>query len=307
MVPPPPPRLIQGPTHLAAFIADLKTRTDTFTRGRSSTLRLIEHLETTQGAPMPFAGGNEVQKLQAAKSLCASPNDSRLKKYESALRALVRVWGTNNAYAAEVAVVAPTRVSGAWTRQSMKAWIDDVKSQLDQFKPMAVLDAGAYPGDINPDKRAEVQNRARNYKAPSGSVGGTMGDAAWLAVDTNWNPGPAKAAFQRVTADRSGVCSSFAKAASWVLTANRSTGPRIELVSFKNPMKASIAHVFVIVGRKGGLVGGKLTDKTTWGDQTWIVDAWLGAMGWEIVYDVSGFPKPGYLQNLTLLMERKAT
>jgi hypothetical protein len=97
---PKPPQ--KGAAHLTAFENDLKSRTDTFTRSRSSTLGLLNHLEATKNAPVPFKGANDAQKLADAKSKCANAADKRLTKYEPALRALVRVWGTNNDYKPEV-------------------------------------------------------------------------------------------------------------------------------------------------------------------------------------------------------------
>src|SRR5262245_14934342 len=57
--PPPPPSTIvsapvpvkTGPTHIAAFEADVKSRTNTFTKSRSSLLGLFNHLEVTKGDP----------------------------------------------------------------------------------------------------------------------------------------------------------------------------------------------------------------------------------------------------------------
>ncbi len=46
----------------------------------------------------------------------------------------------------------------------------------------------------------------------------------------------------------------------------------------------------------------KLPDPSTWGAQTVIVDAWLGAMGNGVIFKLDEFPKPGYLSNATANM-----
>jgi hypothetical protein len=86
-----------GPTHYNAFEADLKNRTGKLTKGRSSVKGLLDYLQRTKDNPLPFAS------VDAAKAYCANPNDKRLDKYMPAIRALVNVWGTGNAYQAEVA------------------------------------------------------------------------------------------------------------------------------------------------------------------------------------------------------------
>jgi hypothetical protein len=311
--PPPPPAIVKtGPAHILAFEADLKSRTGTFTKSRSSTLDLFNYLETTKHDPTPFAGASEPLKVQAAKAKCKNAADSRLAKYEPALRALVRVWGTGKPYVAEVggstSPVVPAPVSsGSWSKSKIETWINDVAGELDKFKPMAVLDAGAFPGDINPSKKQEVLDRAAKYPVPQGSAGSTMGDAFMSQQSTAWSITALKSVYEKVHSEKRGVCTSFARAAAYVLTVGRPSGPRIELVSYRNPKKNRIAHVFVVLGRKGGLEGGKLPDKSNWGSDTMIVDAWLGAMGWGIVSDVDAFPKKGYLTNLSVLMERPAS
>ena len=96
-------RIMTGPAHYQVFQDDLKNRTSKFTQSRSSTKGLLDHLNKTKNNPQPF------DSITAAKAYCKKPNDERLKKYEPALKALVRVWGTPNPYHAEAVVVATHR------------------------------------------------------------------------------------------------------------------------------------------------------------------------------------------------------
>jgi hypothetical protein len=308
--PPPPPRVAQqvpswkGRADFDAFLLDVGNRTGTFTRRRSSLAKLLDHLEHDIGNPTPFSGATLEAKYRDAVGKCGNPNDSRLLKYKPAIESLVNAWGTTRTYVPGAPGPASSS-SGGWTKKSVKAWIDAVKSQLDAFKTMAVLDAQAYSGDINPPRKNEVLARAKKFDA-GGAVGSTMGDAFLLAsADRSWNADSLASVHKTVTAHGRGVCTSFARAAAHVLTDGRARGPRVELVSYQNPTRSHVAHVFVIVGRQGGAA--QVSQTGTWGNAAWIVDAWIGAMGYDVVYDVATFPKPGYLQNLTVLMERPAS
>lgn len=88
-------RIVTGPAHFQAFQDDLKKRTGKFTWSRSSTKGLLDHLKKTKSNPQPF------DSINAAKAFCKKPKEDRLQKYEPAIKALVRVWGTPNPYRAE--------------------------------------------------------------------------------------------------------------------------------------------------------------------------------------------------------------
>ncbi len=92
-------RINTGPEHIRAFMLDIRKANGKFTRKRSSLHRLLNYLDKTKAAPVPF------DSVQDAKSHCKKPNDRRLIKYEGALRALAAAWGTAKKY--QVVLVAP--------------------------------------------------------------------------------------------------------------------------------------------------------------------------------------------------------
>ncbi|MEW6518190.1 MAG: hypothetical protein AB1461_02140 [Thermodesulfobacteriota bacterium] len=122
------PRITTGPAHYNAFLADLKNRTNKFTESRSSVKNLLKYLRDTKDAPLPFAS------VDAAKAHCKDRNDKRLDKYEPAIRALVRVWGTGTAYQAEVARVAAPRGGDKFSKHAV-TWANLTVTDLPTGEP----------------------------------------------------------------------------------------------------------------------------------------------------------------------------
>ena len=87
-----------------------------------------------------------------------------------------------------------------------------------------------------------------------------------------------------------GCCTTLAVATAHVLTdGQRDTeknNPKVEIVSCVGGFGGT--HYFVLVGRPEDST---LSDPKTWGENTLIVDTWLGTMGHDNVFTVKTFPK----------------
>lgn len=190
-------------------------------------------------------------------------------------------------------------------------WVEAVRDELESFneKNYAVLDAAGYSGDIAPGKQKAVLDKLEAFK---GSKNWTLGDAV-LPSSTDWDESVIRPVYERLIGKKErfgapghvGVCTSFGKAAAYILTNDRDTGPLVEMVSFKG--RTGVAHIYVVVGREPIYEeGNKLPSSDQWGKDAVIVDPWLCAMGWGAIFTVADHPKKGYLNNVTARMVREA-
>lgn len=308
-----------------SFLADVRGCTRKFTKSRSSLRGLCQHLEREIGTNNPRHfdpdDGDPAKAFNNAKGKCANPNDSRLTKYEPALRRLVKIWGNTRGLPYPLVPVA------AQNNVSARDAVTLVRDKLDEMKTHASMDAFAgcprengrpkknAKGDeewtgfavcINPDEREEVLRRhddadKRGVKT-GGGAGGGMPNAFGGPPNVAWNDKECETAYAKVYGQGAGVCTLFAKAAGHVLATMLTHGPRLEIVAYKN-------HVFVIVGRVGGYANNrdKLPPYATWNGSWCIVDGWAGAMGFEVCYldKANGFPYKAMLDPLTLVMEKE--
>lgn len=191
-------------------------------------------------------------------------------------------------------------------------WVNEVKDELNAFneKNYGVLDAEAYSGDIADGKKATVIAKMNSFKGTS--TAWTLGDNS-LPGNTDWDEGIVRPVYNRLMGKTAritgqpggiGVCTTFGKAAAYILTKDRPTGPLVEMVSFKG--RPGVAHIYVIVGRAPIYEDNNLLPPPgEWGKQTVIVDGWLGAMGHGVIFNVANHPKKGYLKNVTAEMVRE--
>lgn len=183
-------------------------------------------------------------------------------------------------------------------------FVQSFQSEFDRLASYACLDASRFSNCINPRNKIMIldrYNRARDRKAKD------AGMSAGMQFGIGWNAKALRGVYDRVVAERAGVCTSFAKAAAHIMTRNNTVNiPKIEIVGYTN-------HVFLIVGRQKGNVAvtgqgffskHKLQDYIHWGSGWVIVDVWAGAMGWPMsIYDGSkGYPFTEMLSPLTLIM-----
>jgi hypothetical protein len=168
---------------------------------------------------------------------------------------------------------------------SAAAFVNASQSALDTLGSYASLDAKTFESVINPSQKETVMARLNAWKPPTGTAGtGNMGAAVQPAPDRSWKATVLKLTYDAVCNNKAGVCTSFALAAAYYMTASQTTGPLVEVVAIKN-------HVYVVVGREGGYADGwALPPKSSWGSGCIVVDVWLAAMGWKSVWKASEFP-----------------
>jgi len=172
-------------------------------------------------------------------------------------------------------------------------WTLARRVELDECKTTGCGDASRFGGMINADRRDQIVEREQATRTGRGDQAGGIG-----AVSKAWNPGALRNTYDGIRRDGGGVCTTFGHYCAHVLSYGRPLNQRIEVVAYKN-------HVFVIVGRRGGYrePGHGIPPRETWGNNYCIVDGWLGAMGYDVVYpNGGGYPYPGMLSPLTLVM-----
>lgn len=184
------------------------------------------------------------------------------------------------------------------------SFVQRFQAEFDTLASYACLDAATFDGCIfTPNKMMikERLQRANDRKAKD------AGAVAALQFGTRWNAGALANVYQRVVAERAGVCTTFAKAAGHVMTRNNlPNAPKIEIVAYR-------LHVFVVVGRNNQAAQAtgnglfrthNLPHYSQWGDKWMIVDVWAGAMGWpKTIYTQDlGYPFTAMLHPLTLVM-----
>ncbi|HVJ93390.1 MAG TPA: hypothetical protein VM580_26495 [Labilithrix sp.] len=188
-------------------------------------------------------------------------------------------------------------------------FVRSVRPQLETLASYACLDAAMFSRWINPSNKILIMDRLRRARDRRAKDAGA---AAAFQIGTRWDANALAAVHRRVTAERAGVCTTFAKAAGHILGTAPGLKPRIEIVAYPG-------HVFVVVGRTGdygATIGNGLFAKKLlpgygdWGDEWVLVDPWAGAMGYHsVIYPdsmIERYPFPGMLARLSLVMERPA-
>jgi hypothetical protein len=219
--------------------------------------------------------------------------------------------------------IAPVSTAPSFTSHAWK-WVNDRKHRLDPMADYACGDAlygatksgppdsrgrqvwtGGFSGCINqnPAVYYKVVERALafNNKSSGGALSGGQGMGGAM-VSNKWSAPNVAMAAKLLQSRQGGVCSEFGKAAAHHLTEGRLTQPhpRVEIVAYKN-------HVFVLVGRKGGLVNGRVPDSWIHEPELVIVDAWAGSLGYDIVYQsINNYPLD-MIRNLSIVMALDAS
>lgn len=187
------------------------------------------------------------------------------------------------------------------------AWAQhvDTAAGLQQFGTYACLDATTFHTCINGDQTAggPVRTREAAWNAGHFAPFGTNPAMALIPAVRSWAPGRLTVNYNRIRGPggRGAVCTTFGYMAAHVLTTGRPNGPRVELVSYPRGLGS---HVFVLVGRQGGLTAaGRIPNE--W--EAVVVDAWAAALGHPCIYaNRAAFVFRGMTQNLQLVMQRPA-
>lgn len=192
------------------------------------------------------------------------------------------------------AVRSATPVTVARGGSEAYRWVSAVSRELNDFRTYACMDAGNFPQCIKTGMKDEVLKRRKDYRGKPPMVNVIQpGQSEWKQTMLRMRYNDT----QRL--GKQGECTSFGYLAAHVLTAGRQNGPRVELIAHKGGRGS---HVYVLVGRAGGLLpNGSIP-------QDWdavVVDAWAASLGHSCIYkDRKAFPFKGMTTNLELIMAR---
>ncbi len=200
----------------------------------------------------------------------------------------------------EIAVPPPAAQALAWVRAV------DTADELQQFSTYACLDATTFAACIRGDNTpaGPVRTREAAWNAGHFPPFGTNAAMALVGPNRSWDERRLRTNYTRIRnqGGRGAVCTTFGYLSAYVLTHGRPAGPRVELVSYP---RGRGSHVFVIVGRRGGLTaGGRLPND--WDGI--VVDAWAAALGHHCIFpNRAAFPFAGMTADLELVMQRPAS
>jgi hypothetical protein len=187
------------------------------------------------------------------------------------------------------------------------AWVThvDTAEGLQQFRTYACLDATTFKECIRGDQTEDGPVRRRENEWNQGGFPPFGTNAAMAIIPENrWAPGRLRVNYMRIRdqGGRGAVCTTFGLLAAHVLTDGRPNGPRVEVVSYP---RGTGSHVYVIVGRQGGLTPQNRIPEN-W--DAVVVDAWAAALGHPCVFaSRASFPFQGMTSNLELVMQRPAS
>lgn len=189
---------------------------------------------------------------------------------------------------------------------------EHVRSHLGELQTMAsyaCLDATTFEGCINPAQYGVIMgryDRARDRQARDVGAAAALHDRR-----LEWDEANLRRVYHAVRTQRAGVCTTFAKAAAYVLAQDVDFDtPTLEIVAYRK-------HVFVVVGRRGDTVADESTRRgparqmlphfSTWGSNWCIVDVWAGAMGWpKVLYHQNeGYPFQTMLNPVERVMVKR--
>jgi len=154
-----------------------------------------------------------------------------------------------------------------------------VGNRLNEMCHYAVTDLQSFPGNIRPHHKGRVWNRYYKMSAGDRANDGKAGARVRLRFDRH----SIRSASGFLEGGRCGCCTTFAARAADILLQSNCTR-RIEVVAV--PARGRVAHCFLVVGRRGGLVNGRLPmpSEQAWGVDYCIVDPWLAALGLDCIY-----------------------
>lgn len=200
---------------------------------------------------------------------------------------------------------APVNANAAWSLKDVTVWIQALRADLERLGSYACgdllhgqpkIDRYGKPVTYDPHKGpdwtqgfARVANPSQHtqvlqrYNDKKNYPGSTNEMLTPMLIGRGWKAGVCKGFFDAVSTGKRGVCTSFGQAAGHVLTHGRQHGPRVELVSWGGNR---VGHVYVLVNRSGGYVGQGNAVPDDWVSQPQlvVVDAWLGSLGWPVIY-----------------------
>jgi hypothetical protein len=288
----PPPVVVptKGREHIQAFIKDLEGSTKKFTRTRSSVEGLLDYLDNHANPPAPFAGQNETAKFQDALGKCANTRDDRLQKYHEAIKRLVRVWGTNQAYPALV-------IRSVVTSGSRSNDIKIASRVCESLAGIYIADVDFSPGVrlaakakrfgssnlydiVKKDYTHEVHNKLEAAMTAAKFKG--RGHATEVTKDG------LEIIANKVLETGFAVCESITATIIWNCKENGFAG-RLEWIGIVYDPKAKTGHSIVVAHRKGN----DLNNVSTWGDY-FIIDLWYYNLGMRSQYLWDGTDRSTY-------------
>jgi hypothetical protein len=268
-----------------AFIAHLKSLTNTFTESRSSLRSLLVYLRNPANQNKPFSSAQDAIKK------CANPNDARLGKYRLAIDSLVAVWGTMGDYQRTAVLVAPPSGRGGGNAMTL---VNEVKSKLEACKKWACNDVGTFPQCVNRTSSESEQKRIKSAKPEKVGMP--------ILTDGSWNSLALQQAYQAVVTKQAGECTNYAYYGGYILSQGKtSPKPRLELISWEGSGMAK--HCFVIVGRTGGTTKGSLPPVAQWNDDCVIVDCWALTLGHQCVFTKNNYCFKGMMHPSKVIMD----
>lgn len=183
------------------------------------------------------------------------------------------------------------------TRSPEQQFIAQHKEELNQISRFYCTDIATFNGMVNAtsyhthhdvtvtrredfeasEERTKAEKSATSYISSSSMKGSFVQDDLSIG-------------HEHVQKARAGCCTTLAVATAHVLTGGQrdteKNNPKVEVVSYAGGFGTT--HYFVLVGRSEDST---LSKPETWGENTLIVDTWLGSMGHDNVFTVDTIPK----------------
>jgi hypothetical protein len=304
----PPPVVVptKGREHVQAFIKDLEGSTKKFTRSRSSVEGLLDYLDAHANAPTPFTGQNEAAKFQDALGKCANTRDERLLKYHEAIKRLVRVWGTNQAYPSLVIRSVVTsgsrsddiKIANRVCESLAGIYIADVDfspavreaAQAKRFGSSNLYDI--VKKDYTSAVQASLERVMTTEKQNAQMAGITARGGHNVLVSEMRQVGISLAGLGRIADSvmKAGfaVCESITATIISNCKKNGFAG-RLEWIGIVYDPYARTGHSIVVAHRKGN----DLNDVSTWGDY-FVIDQWYYNLGMRPQYLWDGADRSTY-------------
>jgi hypothetical protein len=246
---------------LTAFEASAKAHNKSFVKAKSVLKPLFDYLE----AHKDDATVEKLKKDHALEML--GKGDDQKKTYYASIHELVRVWGTTESFKAPEP---PPKVPPiAFVRRSAA--------------PLVKWLAGyaLAPNDPKNPGHAAAQ---KLLKRTSG-----------------WSGAEYKKVADDLEKHKGGNFAMYAFAAAHHLTAGQATGPRVEIVAWKDKTKKEYVHAFVLVGREGPDATEKVPDSWESQNDIAIVDGAMCQKFKEVAFKRPGEYPSGMRDNLDLI------
>ncbi|OOY34654.1 hypothetical protein BOV88_08560 [Solemya velum gill symbiont] len=196
------------------------------------------------------------------------------------------------------------------TQNEALNWVNAVNTPtgLQQFADYACLDASTFSACISGDQThaGPVRTREADWHAGKFSPFGTNSSMAITPKNRRFDPEKLAVNYNRIRdfGGQGAVCTTFGYLAAHVLTynRNRTNVPRVELVCCPRGLAS---HVFVLVGRQGGLTA-QYRIPNDW--DAVVVDAWAASLGHSCVFaNRDHYVFRGMTENLELVMQQPAS